>query len=71
MKTFYLNRTNDGDELSGKGKVAEGIVFSDKTVALRWLKAPHSVGFYDSIEDMIFLHGHEGKTVIVFEESNG
>lgn len=67
MNTFYLNRAEDGDELSGSGKVAEGVIFTDKTVALRWLKTPHSVGFYDSIEDLIFLHGHQGKTVIILE----
>jgi hypothetical protein len=67
MKTFYLDRKSNGEELSGVGKVAEGVIFTDKTVALRWLKWPHSVGFYQSVEDMIFLHGHEGRTTIVFD----
>jgi hypothetical protein len=37
MKRFHLERTEDASGVSGIGKIAEGIVFEDGTVGLRWL----------------------------------
>jgi len=36
----------------------EGVVFSDGRVALRWLTAKRSVSVWDSLDDMLTIHGH-------------
>jgi len=36
----------------------EGVVFSDGTVALRWLTAKRSTAVWDSMKDMLAIHGH-------------
>jgi hypothetical protein len=61
-------RDEDETGISGTGAVAEGVEFSDGTVALRWLSAwPTSVVFHDrGIKAVEAVHGHGGKTRIVF-----
>lgn len=66
MKRFNLVRTEDVSQVSGLGTVAEGIVFSDGIAVLRWLTAGGSTGVYDSIEDLEKIHGHEGRTKIIY-----
>lgn len=68
MKLFYLQRDEDESGVSGTGKVAEGVQFTDGTCALRWLTDIASTGFYSSIENLEFIHGHKGKTKVVFQE---
>lgn len=36
----------------------EGVVFSDGRVAVRWLTAKRSTAAWDSMEDMLAIHGH-------------
>ncbi len=66
MRRFYLNRVKDESGISGTGIVAEGVVFSDGTVALRWTTEHKSVAFYESMETVKAIHGHGGKTVIAW-----
>lgn len=63
---FTLVRDVDETGVSGTGVVAEGVEFSDGTVALRWLgKWPTSVVFHErGIEAVIHVHGHNGNTRI-------
>jgi hypothetical protein len=68
MRLFRLHRIEDVSGVSGIGIVAEGVVFSDGTVALRWLTETSSTAVYDSIEDARAVHGHDGKTEIVWLE---
>ena len=74
MKTFELQRDVDVTGISGTGTVAEGVEFSDGTVALRWLTAgtarpdhvkPTTV-LHDDIGSVEGLHSHDGKTRIVW-----
>jgi len=67
MKLFHLERTEDASGVSGIGKVAEGVVFDDGTVVLRWLTDVKSTVVFESIRDVESVHGHEGKTRIVYE----
>lgn len=69
MKTFDLYRHEDETGISGRGVVAQGVVFDDGTCALRWLTANRSTGFYDSVEALEKIHGHQGKTEIVYRGS--
>lgn len=68
MKTFVLKRDIDETGVSGTGIVAEGVQFTDGNCAMRWLTETASTGFYASIEDLVFIHGHAGKTKVVFNE---
>jgi len=64
---FVLLRKEDETGVSGTGVVAEGVEFSDGTVALRWTSQwPTSVVFHDrGIESVEHVHGHGGKTKVV------
>jgi hypothetical protein len=68
MKTFELIRIEDASGVSGTGSVAEGVEFTDGTVALRWRGDLACTGVYDSVEHVIKIHGHEGKTIVVYHE---
>jgi len=70
MRTFKLDRHQDLSGNSGTGIVAEGVEFSDGTVALRWLTDTATTTFYNSMDDVIQLHHHEGATEIIFDEVN-
>lgn len=80
MRMFYLVRKEDPTGISGTGVVAEGIEFSDRTVALRWVASvsdeawekgvrPTTV-FHENIKSVEALHGHGGHTVVEFTESD-
>lgn len=62
---FYLQRTEDATGVSGVGRVAQGFIFEDGTVALRWLSEHRSTAIYSSIAEVQAIHGHNGATQIV------
>ena len=66
--SFVLQRDEDETGVSGTGVVAEGVEFSDHSVALRWISDwPTSVVFHDrGMESVEAVHGHGGKTRIMF-----
>jgi hypothetical protein len=64
MRRFVFNRSEDETGISGTGTVAGGVQFPDGTVVMRWVTASASTGVYDSIEDVVTIHGHGGKTVV-------
>lgn len=66
MHCFVLRRHEDETGVSGTGDVAEGCEFSDGRCALRWLTEHTSTAVYDSIADVVKIHGHNGKTEIVW-----
>ena len=66
MRRFVLHREQDASGVSGTGVVAEGVVFSNGFVALTWLTHLTSHAFYHSIDVMEAIHGHGGKTKVVF-----
>lgn len=65
---FHFRRVEDNTGVSGTGRVAEGVQFSDGTCAVRWLTEHRSSTVYASITDVVAIHGHGGKTLVVFEE---
>jgi hypothetical protein len=66
--TFTLHRTEDPSGVSGTGVVAEGWESSSgKWVALVWLSDIPSMETFRDIRDLERVHGHEGKTQIVFD----
>lgn len=67
MRTFRLERETDVSGVSGTGTVAEGVVFRDGTVAVRWIVGEHrSTVVWDSIEAVEAIHGHNGATRVVW-----
>ena len=70
---FLLARDEDVSGVSGTGVVAEGVRFSDGSVALRWTSEwPTSVVFHDRGMDSVqAVHGHDGRTRIVWLYDTG
>lgn len=68
MNTFKLKRSEDVSGVSGTGFVAEGVLFSNGRVALCWLTETPTVTSFDSIADVETIHGHEGRTKIVWDK---
>lgn len=68
MRNFRLKRITDVSGKSGTGYVTEGVIFTDGTVAMRWTTSVGSTCIYDSIEDVIEIHGHEGATVVEYDD---
>jgi hypothetical protein len=68
MRVFHFERINDVSGVSGTGRVAEGVEFSDGTCVVRWLTVTSSTCVYDNFKQMESIHGHGGSTKIVFDQ---
>jgi alkyl hydroperoxide reductase subunit AhpF len=66
MRTFTLHRTADPSGVSGTGLVAEGVEWTDGTVALRWCGGTPSTVVHADIEAVKKIQGHDGATVVRF-----
>jgi len=69
MKRFRVQRTKDISGVSGTGYVAEGVMFRSGQCAVSWRSNHSSVNIYQSLEDVIFVHGHSGSTEIEFVDN--
>jgi L-alanine-DL-glutamate epimerase-like enolase superfamily enzyme len=67
MRTFRLRRVEDESGVSGTGIVAEGVEFTHGEIALSWLTQHRSIGFYPNRKELMNIHGHEGKTILVWD----
>ncbi len=70
MRTFNLQRDDDETGISGTGVVAQGVEFDDGSVAMKWLTATSSLGYYESIDELVTIHGHGGRTYPVFTDND-
>ena len=66
MRRLVLIRVEDLTGVSGTGEVAEGTVFSSGLAVIRWLREPYAMGVYQTLDDVISVHGHEGRTQLQF-----
>lgn len=66
LSRFELHRDEDETGVSGTGVVAHGVQFWDGTVAMRWISDNASTAFYDNILVVNRIHGHDGKTRVVW-----
>lgn len=71
MRRFRLVRYQDASGVSGTGVVAEGVEFSSGQAALQWLRSaraerPGATSLYHGVEDVIAVHGHGGKTALIW-----
>ena len=70
MRRFYLQRDVDETGISGTGKVAEGVQYTNGWCSMMWLTAVFSLVTYPSIDSVEHIHGHGGKTRIVFVDEH-
>jgi hypothetical protein len=70
-RTFKLIRDEDVSFVSGTGFICEGVVFSDGHVALHWLGEMPTTTPMPTLEWVLKIHGHEGKTRLVWDDETG
>lgn len=63
-RRFFLERKKDVSGISGIGRVADGVQWSDGTINLRWNTQHRSYEQFDSINSLVAVHGHEGLTQV-------
>ena len=68
LRRWHLFRVTDKTGMSGEGVVASGVMFHDGTVAYKWRTDPSTLQFAESIADVQHIHGHGGKTKVVWED---
>ena len=68
-RTFELVRYRDPSGVSGTGVVAEGCLFSDGSVALRWRGTNPATAVWPDIESVLAVHGHQGATEVRWIET--
>ena len=68
IRTFELHRAVDVTGISGPGHIADGVVWVDGTVSIRWLGERPSIVFWESLEHAIAVHGHGGATEFRFTD---
>lgn len=68
-RRFRFERDVDVSGVSGTGVVATGVLFADGQVVVRWIvpDKPQSTVVYATLADAQLIHGHDGKTRLVFE----
>lgn len=62
MRQFHLLRKEDVSGISGTDVVAEGVEFSTGKCVLGWVTKFKSLAIYDSLKELVNVHGHDGKT---------
>jgi hypothetical protein len=64
-RRFVLRRNVDVSGISGTGDVAEGVEWSDGTVALRWRGKWATTVVWDyGLDALLAVHGHNGSTAV-------
>jgi hypothetical protein len=61
---FHLVRHEDVSGVSGTGRVAEGVEFTDGPVVIRWFGDNPSTVIWESLDAAMAVHGHDGRTVV-------
>ncbi len=67
IRTGHILRHDDESGVSGVGRVAEWVEFSDGEVVVHWLSHTPSTNHYRNMKQVEAIHGHGGKTEIVVD----
>jgi hypothetical protein len=68
-RPFTLLRSEDATGVSGIGHVAWGVLFPDGVAVTRWcVSAIRQTCVWASIDDLRAVHGHDGKTQLIFHD---
>ncbi|WP_280336089.1 hypothetical protein [Nocardia wallacei] len=62
MRFFQLHRSHDVSGFSGVGVVADGVVWPDGSVSMRWRGPVRTTVSADCLADIEQVHGHDGAT---------
>lgn len=65
-RRFQLYRREDVTGVSGTGVVADGVMWPDGSASLKWRGENSSVVFWLTLESLTKIHGHDGKTVVLW-----
>ncbi len=68
MRRFLLRRDVDVTGISGTGFVAEGVEFSDGITVVHWRGEHASTVVWETLDDVIAIHGHNGQTTVQWLE---
>src|SRR5690349_10826355 len=68
-RRFYLQRDTDISGVSGTGHVADGVLWPDGTVSIRWSGPRPSTVAWDRLDDAEHVHCHNGATRIIWIDS--
>jgi hypothetical protein len=68
VRKFKLVRDEDVSGVSGTGTVAEGVEWTNGKVQMCWLGTFAIIEAADSIHVIEAIHGHGGKTRVVWED---
>lgn len=63
-RLFRLVRHTDVSGVRGTGTLAEGVEWSDGTVALRWRGPSPNTSTWDCVDTVLAVHGTGGRTQI-------
>lgn len=66
FRRFYFRRDRDDHGVSGTGVVVLGVQFPNGRVVVQWQGDKPSTVVWDSVEDAIAIHGHDGATQLVW-----
>ncbi len=70
MRRFGMHRGVDRTGVSGTGHIADGVVFDDGTVVVRWKTTTPGTTIFESIAHAQAVHGHDGLTKFIFHDDN-
>lgn len=70
MRTFVLFRKEDVTGASGTGFIAEGVQFFNGRVAVMWRTGRDSLVLWDSVQDLLAVNGHGGKTFLLWNDED-
>jgi hypothetical protein len=65
VRLFQLHHDTDLTGFSGTGVVADGVVWPDGTVSMRWRGPIRTTVEAACLDDIRIVHGHDGATRVV------
>lgn len=65
IQEFYLIRNKDVNGISGTGIVARGVILPTGRCVMEWQTIHPTITIYGNIDEIKFLHGHEGATEVI------
>ncbi len=71
VRPFYLHRMIDASGVSGTGIVAVGAVLPSGKAVLEWRSRWKTVTVFESVDQVIRIHGHGGRTQLLWGDPPG
>ncbi|MBF6284481.1 hypothetical protein REK76_29440 (plasmid) [Nocardia farcinica] len=71
VRVFQLHRDTDVTGFSGVGVVADGVIWPDGTVSMRWRGEIRTTVDAACLADIETIHGHDGATRVVMVAAHG